>query len=157
MCANITVPLNYNKPKKDHITVGIRKIAAKDPTSSKPYLEAAQNYPAAAGRYITPKQDPVTVRSDAKIILLSNTYDAATPLSGALAARKQFPNFRLILIDKAIGHGVEDYVQCQLKILSDYFTNNTLPADAGVQKADVVCFNIQHIPLFESVERVTNC
>ena len=85
---------------------------------------------------------PVTVNGAkvAKILMINETYDAATPYSGALTVRKLFP--KSVLIEGVGGSthaGSLSGVTCTDDTIAGYLANGTLPARVAGNTSDKKC------------------
>ena len=90
-----------------------------------------------------PAQTPVTVRAAAtlpKILLIAETYDAATPFSGALAARAIFPSSSLIEGVGGTTHaGSLNGVSCTDDAVATYLATGRTPARRAGSGSDLRC------------------
>ncbi|MEV6787675.1 alpha/beta hydrolase [Streptomyces sp. NPDC051098] len=77
-----------------------------------------------AGRALTAKGAP-------EILLVQNSFDAATPVQGARSVEGQLDNARLIT-NISGGHGFYDKGPCTRKVVDDYLTAGALPARGTV-------------------------
>lgn len=74
-----------------------------------------------------------------KILLISETKDAATPYSGALVAKKRFPTSSLIAGVGGTTHAASlRGVSCVDNAIAAYLANGTVPTRSGT-KADLTC------------------
>jgi len=74
------------------------------------------------------------------ILLINATEDGATPFTGALAVRKEFPTSALVAEVGATTHaGSLQGNGCVDNHIADYLENGTLPARVDADKADATC------------------
>ncbi|MGN6722474.1 MAG: alpha/beta fold hydrolase [Marmoricola sp.] len=94
------------------------------------------SWPAAAHR-------PVTVRASSalpKILLIAETYDAATPFSGALETRSLFPSSSLIEGVGGTTHaGSLSGVSCTDNAVATYLATGETPSRVSGDKSDLKC------------------
>lgn len=99
------------------------------------------NWPAASGT-------PVAINGAAltgKVLLMSETYDAATPFSGALALRKLFPSASLIEGVAGTTHAASlSGVPCVDNTIATYLETGNVPARTAGNKSDLRC---QRVPI----------
>ncbi|WP_018331793.1 alpha/beta fold hydrolase [Actinomycetospora chiangmaiensis] len=93
-------------------------------------------WPAPAGR-------PTVVNGAAAppILLVSETLDAATPYSGALAVRRSFPQSRLVEGTGGTTHAgtLQGQAPCEDQIVANYLASGALPARTGGGGSDAQC------------------
>lgn len=76
----------------------------------------------------------------AKILMINETYDAATAFSGALTARSLFPSASLIEGYRGTTHsGSLSGVACVDNRIARYLTDGTVPARQAGRRSDVRC------------------
>jgi pimeloyl-ACP methyl ester carboxylesterase len=74
------------------------------------------------------------------ILMIGETFDAATPFSGSLVVRKLFPRARLIEGKNGSTHaGSLSGVACTDNAIAAYLQNGTVPARRSGNRADKVC------------------
>ncbi len=77
---------------------------------------------------------------ESKILLISETLDAATPYSGALEARRRFPTASLIEGVGGTTHaGSLNEVACTDDAIGRYLTDGTVPARRSGNRSDLQC------------------
>ena len=86
-----------------------------------------------ADRFWTAKDEdawrgPFTNRTSAPVLMVANTYDPATPYSGAVAAASLAPN-RALLTVETFGHMSYGMQPCATAMIDDYLLNGTVPAE----------------------------
>jgi pimeloyl-ACP methyl ester carboxylesterase len=75
-----------------------------------------------------------------KILLISETLDAATPFSGSLEVRRRFPNSSLIEGVGGTTHaGSLSGVECTDNAIGQYLTNGKVPARKSGNQSDLKC------------------
>lgn len=79
-----------------------------------------------------------------KVLLIGETFDAATPFSGARAAKAEFPGASLIEGVGGTTHGASlNGIACVDKPLAKYLGTGKVPARKAGSKADVKCPAVQ--------------
>ena len=85
--------------------------------------------PLIPGEVETPEGDLVlNAGSEAVVLMVANTYDPATPYSGAAAAASLAPN-RALLTVETFGHMSYGMQPCATAMIDDYLLNGTVPAE----------------------------
>ena len=126
--------------------VGVACADTMNPTDPYAWQRAANNFEKAQpwfGRYWTwvsstcagwppfAKADafsgPFNVTTSAPLLIIGNSHDPATPISGATAAHKLFTGSRL-LESKSWGHGAIDTGSCVSEAMRNYLISLSLPA-----------------------------
>lgn len=86
---------------------------------------------------------PVAIRASAslpKILLIAETYDAATPFSGALEARRLFPSSSLIEgVGGSTHAGSLNGVSCTDDAVATYLASGRVPVRLPGDKSDLKC------------------
>ncbi len=85
---------------------------------------------------------PVTVNGAKApaMLLINETFDAATPYSGALEVRKRFPNSVLVEgVNGSTHSGSLNGVACTDNLIAAYLTDGSLPARVAGDTSDVKC------------------
>ncbi|MGQ0845233.1 MAG: alpha/beta hydrolase [Sporichthyaceae bacterium] len=78
--------------------------------------------------------------TDTRILLINATRDGATPFSGALAVRKEFPTAVLVAEQGATTHsGSLSGNACIDKYVADYLADGTLPRRLSGNRSDADC------------------
>jgi pimeloyl-ACP methyl ester carboxylesterase len=76
----------------------------------------------------------------AKILMINETYDAATPFSGALTSRGRFPSASLIEGRNGTTHaGSLSGVACVDNRIANYLSTGAVPTRLSGRRSDVVC------------------
>jgi pimeloyl-ACP methyl ester carboxylesterase len=95
-------------------------------------------------------QKPVTIRASAslpKILLIAETFDAATPYSGALETRSLFPMASLIEgVGGSTHAGSLSGVSCTDDAVATYLATGRVPARVPGDKSDLKCPPVQPPP-----------
>jgi hypothetical protein len=92
-------------------------------------------WPAKAGNPV-----PVLGFTAGSVLLLENSLDAVTPLSGALTVRQRYPRSALLTVNGAITNGVTPSADsCVNTVLGNYLSSGTLPPRKSVAGSDVEC------------------
>ncbi len=77
---------------------------------------------------------------DSKILLISETLDAATPYSGAIEVRRRFPTASLIEGVGGTTHaGSLSGIACTDNAIGQYLTDGTVPARKSGNRSDLQC------------------
>jgi pimeloyl-ACP methyl ester carboxylesterase len=82
---------------------------------------------------------PFNVTTSAPLLIIGNSHDPATPISGATAANKLFTGSRL-LESKSWGHGALDTGGCVTDAMRDYLISLSLPAVGATCRPDRALF-----------------
>ena len=94
-----------------------------------------------------PAGTPVTIDGSAltiPVLLISETYDAPTPFSGALAARREFPTSALVEGVGGTTHAAAlSGVRCVDNAVRAYLADGTLPARRAGDRSDLACGAVQ--------------
>ncbi len=98
------------------------------------YNAPCRHWPAAAG----PRFD-VDGAAAPPILLVSGTYDGATPYAGSLTVRRLFPRSRLVEIVKETTHASSLDNACSLRYVSRFLDSGALPDRVAGNRADVRC------------------
>ncbi|MEI2713568.1 MAG: alpha/beta fold hydrolase [Nocardioides sp.] len=76
----------------------------------------------------------------APVLLYGETYDGATPFSGALATRAAFPSAALIEGKDGVNHAASaGTTGCAKKAISTFWADGTLPERKTGDQADLIC------------------
>ncbi|MBW3083924.1 hypothetical protein KEM60_00106 [Austwickia sp. TVS 96-490-7B] len=84
-------------------------------------------------------QGPFNVTPANPLLVIGNTHDPSTPLSGAKALASVSPGARLLTVD-AFGHVGGNKSSCAAKAIETYLLAGKLPAEGTVCKADSPLF-----------------
>ncbi|GAA3436388.1 alpha/beta fold hydrolase [Kutzneria kofuensis] len=92
-------------------------------------------WPAQAGNPV-----PVLGFAVGSVLLLENSLDAVTPLSGALSVRQRYPHAALLTVDGGITDGVTPNADsCVNSVLGTYLSSGKLPPRKTANASDVEC------------------
>lgn len=135
-CTDVKWPTNWSKWAADNT-----RVAKQAPFET--WANAMYNLPCTSWPAKATASHPINV--DGKgvnpILLISETYDGATPFDGALEVRKRFPSSVLVEGKDGTTHsGSLSGVACTDNIVADYLLTGRLPArTSGQGHSDVTC------------------
>ncbi|KAL6706275.1 hypothetical protein ACN47E_005565 [Coniothyrium glycines] len=76
------------------------------------------------------------------ILFVNGNHDPITPLSAAYEASANFPESRLV-VQNGHGHGIMNHPSaCTTKVISDYFTEGTMPEAGTVCQTDTSAYQV---------------
>ena len=132
-CTDVQWPQNYDKVRRDDTRVDRR---APFETWANAWFNGPCNFwPARAG---TPVR--VDGRGVESALLISETFDGATPFAGALQARRLFPNSVLVEGVGGFTHSSSlSGVACTDDIVAEYLATGALPERRRGNRSDVQC------------------
>ena len=82
---------------------------------------------------------PWRVRTETPLLIVGNTYDPATPISGARALRRLLPGSRLVEL-QTWGHGAIGQSRCVTERFSAYLVKRSLPDRGATCRPDRVLY-----------------
>lgn len=133
-CSDVQWPQDYDQVRRDNTRVDRR---APFETWANAWFNGPCNFwPAAAGTPV-----PIDGRGVESALLISETFDGATPFAGALNARRLFPNSVLVEGVGGFTHSSSlSGVACTDTIVATYLATGELPARRpGNNRSDVQC------------------
>jgi pimeloyl-ACP methyl ester carboxylesterase len=132
-CTDVAWPKTWNTWLKDNATAH-----AKAPFMS--WSNTWFNAPCLFWGAKAGKPVQVNGKKAPKILLISETYDAATPFSGALEVRKRFPKSALVEGVNGTTHSASlSGIACVDNTIADYLLTGKLPKRVKGNKADRRC------------------
>jgi pimeloyl-ACP methyl ester carboxylesterase len=87
---------------------------------------ASQACPRWPGSHADAYRGPWSIRTDTPVLIVGNTHDPATPISGARALHKLFKNSRLVTMN-GWGHGALGESECVRRSFQAYLVHQDLP------------------------------
>ncbi|MCX6462333.1 MAG: alpha/beta fold hydrolase [Pseudonocardiales bacterium] len=133
-CSDVQWPQDYDEVRRDNTRVDRR---APFETWANAWFNGPCNFwPAVAGTPV-----PIDGRGVESALLISETFDGATPFAGALNARRLFPNSVLVEGVGGFTHSSSlSGVACTDTIVATYLATGELPARRpGNNRSDVQC------------------
>ena len=135
-CTDVTWPTSWDKWEADN-----SRVAKKAPFET--WANAMFNLPCTSWPVKATNSSPIDVKGkDAPpVLLISETYDGATPFEGALEVRKRFPKSALIEGKNGTTHsGSLSGVSCTDDKVAAYLLTGKMPArQPGENRSDVTC------------------
>ena len=86
---------------------------------------------------------PWHIKTSYPVLIVGNSHDPATPISGARALHRLFGNSRMFQLN-GWGHGALDESRCVTRTFSAYLVHQTLPAGGTVCQPDKGLFPVRH-------------
>jgi pimeloyl-ACP methyl ester carboxylesterase len=136
-CTDGEFPTDYRKVRADGFDIA--EIAPLAAWGGFWYSAPCTWWPVKPGKEFVVDGSKLAARG-VKILLINATRDGATPFSGALAVRKEFPTSVLIAEVGATTHsGSLQGNECIDNHIADYLADGTLPRRLSANRADADC------------------
>ena len=132
-CTDAPWPADWAKWRADTVASDAQ---APDTTWGNTWANApCRVWPAKAGNPV-----PVTGFGAGSVLLLEDSLDAVTPLSGALSVRQRYQHSALLTVNGGITDGVTPSTDtCVNTVLGNYLSNGTLPPRKTANVSDATC------------------
>jgi pimeloyl-ACP methyl ester carboxylesterase len=132
-CTDAAWPTSWEKWARDNWALDA--IAPFETWANAWYNEPCRHWPAKT-------HQPVRVKGakSTSVLMINETYDAATPYAGSIEVRKRYPGARLVAVSGGTTHsGSLGGNACTDNRIADYLLTGKLPRRVSGNRADVVC------------------
>lgn len=132
-CTDAPWPTSWSRWARDNWALDA--IAPFETWANAWYNEPCRHWPAKA-------QQPVRVKGarSTSVLMINETYDAATPYPGSIEVRKRYPGARLVAVPGGTTHSNSlNGNACVDDRIADYLLKGTLPRRARGDRADAYC------------------